>query len=451
MDTAPHLSERYDRPVPRYTSYPTAPHFHAGVGVEHYRRWIEALPADAAVSLYLHVPFCAEMCWYCGCHTKVAARYAPIADYAARLAREIALVAGIAGRRIAVGHVHWGGGTPTQLAADDFLRLMDVLRGHFDVRPDAEIAVEADPRTLDLPRVRALAATGVTRASLGAQDFNDHVQRAINRIQPFAKVAEAAEALRGAGIGALNMDLMYGLPHQTDADARRTAELAASLQPDRLAVFGYAHVPWMKTHQKMIPESALPGARERLAQALIMAETLAARGYRPIGLDHFAKPGDALARALDDGRLKRNFQGYTDDPADILIGFGTSAIGQFPQGYVQNAVPFHEYDEAIAAGRLAVHRGIELTPEDRLRRAAIERLMCDMRVDLAALCRARGFAEDALAPDAEALGPMVEDGLVEVSGSVVRLTETGRPFMRTIAAIFDTYLATGKARHSRAV
>lgn len=451
MDASPYLSERYDRPVPRYTSYPTAPHFHADVGADRYRRWIETLPADAVVSLYLHVPFCAEMCWYCGCHTKVAARYAPIADYAARLAREIALVAGIAGRAIAVGHVHWGGVTPTQLAAYYFLRLMDVLRRHFDIRPDAEIAVEADPRTLDSARVGALAAAGVTRTSLGVQDFNDHVQKAINRIQPFAKVAEAVEGLRGADIGALNMDLMYGLPYQSVNDARRTAELAASLRPDRLAVFGYAHVPWMKSHQKMIPESALPGTRERLSQALAVAETLAARGYRPIGLDHFAKPDDAMARAFDDGRLRRNFQGYTDDPADVLIGFGTSAIGQFPQGYVQNAVPFHEYDEAITAGRLAAHRGIVLTPEDRLRRAVIERVMCDMRADLAALCRSHGFPEDALTPDAEALKPMVDDGLAELTGPVVRVTETCRPFMRTIAAVFDTYLGTGKARHSRAV
>lgn len=451
MDVSPSLFERYDRPVPRYTSYPTAPHFHAGVDEACYRRWLAALPEGETVSLYLHVPFCAEMCWYCGCHTKVAARYAPIADYVATLGHEVALVAGVIGRRVPVGHVHWGGGTPTQLAPEDFLGLMAVLRTHFDIRPDAEIAVEADPRTLDPARIRALAEAGVNRASLGVQDLNDRVQKAINRIQPFARVAEAVEGLRGAGVGALNMDLMYGLPYQTEADVRRTVDLVASLRPDRLAVFGYAHVPWMKIHQKMIPEDTLPGGLDRLRQARAAAETLVAHGYRPIGLDHFAKPDDALARALDQGRLRRNFQGYTDDAADVLIGFGTSAIGQFPQGYVQNAVPFHAYDEAIAASRLAVHRGVELTPEDRLRRAVIERLMCDMKADLARLARAHGFPEDAFAAERAALAPMAADGLVEIAGPVVRITEAGRLFMRTVAAVFDGYLASGRGRHSRAV
>jgi oxygen-independent coproporphyrinogen-3 oxidase len=451
MDIAPSLLERYDRPVPRYTSYPTAPHFHPGVDEALYRRWLAALPEGEAVSLYLHVPFCAEMCWYCGCHTKVAARYAPIADYAETLKREIALVAAIVGRRLSVGHIHWGGGTPTQLAPEDFLGLMAFLRTRFDLCLDAEIAAEADPRTLDPARIRALAEAGVNRASLGVQDLNDRVQKAINRIQPFERVAEAVDGLRGAGIGALNMDLMYGLPYQTEADVRRTVDLVASLRPDRLAVFGYAHVPWMKVHQKMIPEDALPGGLERLHQARAAAEALAAHGYRPIGLDHFAKPEDSLTRALDEGRLRRNFQGYTDDSAGVLIGFGTSAIGQFPQGYVQNAVPFHAYDEAIAAGRLAVHRGVELGPEDRLRRAVIERLMCDMTADLASLARTHGFPEDAFAAEIAALAPMVDDGIAEIAGSVVRVTEAGRLFMRTVAAVFDDYLGRGPGRHSRAV
>jgi oxygen-independent coproporphyrinogen-3 oxidase len=451
MDSASPLYERYNQPVPRYTSYPTAPHFHPGVDAGTYRLWLETLPEGKAVSLYLHIPFCAEMCWYCGCHTKVAVRYAPIADYTATLAREIALVAAIIGRRAPVGHIHWGGGTPTQLAPDDFLRLMDGLRTHFDVRPDAEIAIEADPRTLDAPRIGALAEAGVTRASLGVQDLNAHVQNAINRVQPFARVAEAAEDLRGAGVRMLNMDLMYGLPYQTEADVRGTIDQIASLRPDRLAVFGYAHVPWMKVHQKMIPDDALPGARERFRQAQAAAEALVALGYRPIGLDHFARPDDALARALDEGRLRRNFQGYTDDAAEILIGFGSSAIGQLPQGYVQNAVPFHAYDESVAEGRLAVHRGIALAPEDRLRRDVIERLMCDLRADPANLARRHGLAEDTLAAEIESLGPMVDDGLAEIAGGIVRITESGRPFMRVIAAAFDGYFAGQPARHSRPV
>ena len=451
MGVSPPLYERYSQPVPRYTSYPTAPHFHPGVDADQYRRWLEALPEGKTVSIYLHVPFCAEMCWYCGCHTKSAVRYAPIADYAATLAREIALVAGAIGRRVPVGRIHWGGGTPTQLAPDDFHRLMDALRTHFDVRGDAEIAVEIDPRTLDSRRVVALAEEGVTRASLGVQDLNDHVQKAINRVQPFAQVEGAADALRGAGVDALNLDLMYGLPHQTEADVRRTIDRCASLRPDRFAVFGYAHVPWMKVHQKMIPENALPGPRERFAQSQAAAGALAALGYRPIGLDHFARPDDALARALDEGRLRRNFQGYTDDDAEILIGFGASSIGQFPHGYVQNAVPFHAYDDDIAAGRLAVHRGIALTPEDRLRHDVIERLMCDLRADPTRIARRHGLIDDGLASAYEALRPMVDDGLAEITDGVVRITEAGRPFMRTIAAVFDGYLTGATARHSRPI
>ena len=451
MDVSPNLLERYDRPVPRYTSYPTAPHFHPGVDAAHYRRWLEALPEGETVSLYLHVPFCAEMCWYCGCHTKVAARYAPIADYAASLKREITLVARTIGRRVPVGRIHWGGGTPTQLAPKDFLDLMAVVGAHFDVRPQTEIAVEADPRTLDDARIHALHKAGVNRVSLGVQDLNDRVQRAINRIQPFSRVAAAVEDLRGAGIGALNMDLMYGLPYQTEDDIRRTVDMVASLHPDRLAVFGYAHVPWMKSHQKMISEDSLPGGLDRLGQARATAATLAAHDYRSIGLDHFAKPEDSLTHALDAGRLRRNFQGYTDDDAEILIGFGSSAIGQFPQGYVQNAVPFNDYEKTIAAGRFATHRGVALTLEDRMRRAVIERLMCDMKADLPQIALAHGFPEDIFAAECVALAPMVVDGLTEISGPVVRIPEAGRFFMRTIAAVFDGYLKTGQGRHSRAV
>ena len=448
---SPELLARHDRPVPRYTSYPTAPHFHDGVGADLYRQWLARLPADEALSLYLHVPFCAKMCWYCGCHTKVVGQYSPIAEYTSTLLHEIALAAHAIGHRAQVAHIHWGGGTPTILAADDFRRLMDALHGRFEVLPDAEIAVEADPRTLDDDRVRAMAESGVNRVSLGVQDLNAKVQEAINRVQPFEQVAEAVEKLRAAGIGAFNADLMYGLPYQTETDVRRTVDLIASLRPSRLAVFGYAHVPCMKTHMKMIPDAALPGGPERLSQARAAAVALVERGFRTIGLDHFAAPEDSLARALDAGRLKRNFQGYTDDSASVLVGFGASSIGQLPEGYVQNAVPFHLYDEAIAAGRLATSRGLMLTPEDRLRRAVIEKLMCELTVNLAPLARAHGFAEDTFDADLAQLEPLVADGLVAVAGSTVRIPEDARLMMRTVAAVFDRYLQTGRGRHSRAV
>ena len=348
----------YDARVPRYTSYPTAPHFHDGVGVPEYREWLARLDAESAISLYFHVPFCTRMCWYCGCHTRVVERYEPITEYVEVLAREIELVAEAIADRPLVSHVHWGGGTPTMLSSAHFGALMSDLARRFRFSGDAEIAVEIDPRTLDDDRVAALADCGVTRASLGIQDLTPAVQRAVNRVQPFEMVADAVTALRQAGITQINFDLMYGLPTQTVDDVIDTVDRVVELTPDRLAVFGYAHVPWMKTHQRMINEVDLPDGPARWAQSEAAAERLVGHGYRRIGLDHFAAPGDAMTVAVDNGELRRNFQGYTTDGAEALIGFGASAIGALADGYVQNAVPFGQYADDIGDGRLAVRRGI---------------------------------------------------------------------------------------------
>jgi oxygen-independent coproporphyrinogen-3 oxidase len=449
-DDAERLEASLDAAVPRYTSYPTAPHFRPDVTADTYRDWLVGIGADGALSLYFHIPFCKAMCWYCGCHTKVVRRYRPIADYAALLAREMALVAAELRARPPVVHVHWGGGTPTMLDAGDFSALMAAARRHFRFAGNAEVAVEIDPRTLDRSMIEALAAAGITRASLGVQDFNLHVQQAINRVQPFSVTAEAVRRLRDCGISAINFDLMYGLPGQSVADVVRTVDRAATLAPDRLALFGYAHVPWIKTHQRMIDETALPGGRERLAQAEEAAARLVAHGYRRIGLDHFARPGDALANALDAGRLKRNFQGYTDDRAKTLLGFGASAISSLPEGYVQNEVPLATYGRAIKAARLATARGFGLSADDRLRRHVIERLMCGLEVDLAAAAAAHGIDEP-FADELARLATMAANGAVELEGTWVRISERGRPWMRTVAAVFDRYLDSGIARHSRAV
>ncbi len=437
----------YDARVPRYTSYPTAPHFHDGVGVPEYREWLARLDAESAISLYFHVPFCTRMCWYCGCHTRVVERYEPITEYVEVLAREIELVAEAIADRPLVSHVHWGGGTPTMLSSAHFGALMSDLARRFRFSGDAEIAVEIDPRTLDDDRVAALADCGVTRASLGIQDLTPAVQRAVNRVQPFEMVADAVTALRQAGITQINFDLMYGLPTQTVDDVIDTVDRVVELTPDRLAVFGYAHVPWMKTHQRMINEVDLPDGPARWAQSEAAAERLVGHGYRRIGLDHFAAPGDAMTVAVDNGELRRNFQGYTTDGAEALIGFGASAIGALADGYVQNAVPFGQYADDIGDGRLAVRRGIALTADDRLRRAVIERLMCDLAVDLGNL----GADPDSFADELARLAPMEADGLVEIDGGRVRVTETGRPLLRSVCAVFDRYLGSGVGRHSRAV
>ncbi len=445
------LLQQSDLRVPRYTSYPTAPHFHTDVTADTYTDWLRNLPRGAALSLYLHIPYCHEMCWYCGCHTKATRRQAPVHNYAGVLAAEVALVADTIGNPQTVSHVHWGGGTPTILSDDDFSALMAGLHDRFDIASDAEIAIEADPRTLTRQKAAVLAEADITRVSLGVQDCNAHVQTAINRVQPFEQTADAVAGLRAAGIDRINIDLMYGLPYQTVADVRRTANAVLALSPDRLAVFGYAHVPWMKSHQKMIDAATLPDADQRFEQAETVAQVLVANGYRRIGLDHFARADDPISVALQAGRLRRNFQGYTTDPANALLGFGASAIGSLPQGYVQNSPDFGAYARSIGNGRLATVRGIGLSDDDRLRRAIIERLMCDMKVDLNSA--SIGFAPEIadFGSELEALQDFADDGLIHLDGTTLTVAEPGRPWLRVICSIFDRYLQQSQARHSAAV
>jgi oxygen-independent coproporphyrinogen-3 oxidase len=301
------------------------------------------------------------------------------------------------------------------------------------------------------PLADALAALGVTRASLGVQEFSPHVQEAIGRIQPFETVRAAADALRGAGIARINVDLMYGLPGQSIADVQATVDLVAALHPSRLALFGYAHVPWFKANQKLIDEAALPGASERIEQARAAAQRLASHGYVPVGLDHFAQADDALAVAARTGRLRRNFQGYTTDPADALIGLGASAIGRLPQGFVQNAVDIAGYARAVTQGAFATVKGIAVSADDELRGAIIERLMCDLAVDLAALPVPAPEATPSFAHERAELDALAAAGLITIEGSRITVTEEGRPFVRLVAAAFDAYLAQSRSRHSIAV
>ncbi len=436
--------------APRYTSYPTAPHFSGAVDGDVYRNWLEALPADAPLSLYLHVPYCHQLCWYCGCHTSVPNGYQRVAAYIDLLQQEIDLLGSVLGHGRPVSSLHWGGGTPSILSAEDFSAVMAHLGETFDFLAEAEQAIEIDPRHLTLEKADALAAAGINRASLGVQDFNHHVQESINRIQPFETTAAAAQMLRVAGIGALNFDLMYGLPHQRLEDVKQTASLAADLRPDRVSVFGYAHVPWMKKHQKMIDAAALPGAEERIAQAEAAERVLLDRGYRAVGMDHFALPDDPLFRLADEGRLNRNFQGYTTDQAGVLLGLGVSAIGTLPQGYAQNDKDIVAYAKALHDGRLPVTRGIAITPEDRLRRDVIQALMCDFAVDLDAQAAAHAVPGFDFSEALERLVPLVDDGLVAVQGGRVKVSEEGKRAVRLIASCFDAYLDAG-GRYSKAV
>jgi oxygen-independent coproporphyrinogen III oxidase len=441
------IVRRYARlQVPRYTSYPTAAEFTPAVAAADQQRWLRNLDTAEAVSVYLHVPYCRELCLYCGCNTKKAMRDDVITSYRIALEREIALVRDALCGPVRIARLHWGGGTPSILGAEGLASVMAVLRSDFILEDDYEHAIELDPRYVTPALAEGLKELGVNRASLGVQDVNPLVQVAIGRWQPMQSVEAAVTWLREAGIRNLNFDLIYGLPLQTTASLRRTCEIVAALQPDRIACYGYAHMPRLKANQRRIDESTLPDVEERIDQAGIIAEEFLRRGFLKIGIDHFARPDDALARAAAAGRLHRNFQGYTDDGRATLIGFGASSISRFPDGYVQNVTDVPSYVRAITSGDLAPARGCRLDAAERQRARTIESLMCQFQVDLDATAPDLAFDEELLL-----LELLVRDGLVQIDGRVVTATEAGRAVVRVIAAVFDPLTRQDAARFSRAI
>ncbi|BCH33297.1 coproporphyrinogen-III oxidase [Mesorhizobium sp. L-8-10] len=445
------LIRKYAAPAPRYTSYPTAPHFHAGVGEDAYRDWLGELPASSTLSLYIHIPFCDRLCWFCACNTKQVRRYAPLERYLQALHWEIETVAGLIDGKARVEAVHYGGGSPTMLEPSDMIALDAQLRSRFRFLPDAEVSVEIDPNDMDDARFDALAAIGMRRASLGVQDFDSRVQKAINREQSFEATKAVVDAVRARGATSVNLDLLYGLPHQSEAGVAATVDQALTLTPDRIALFGYAHVPWMKKHQTMIDEAALPGPVERFRQFECAASVISASGYDAVGLDHFARPGDRMAIACREGWLRRNFQGYTCESAEALIGLGASAVSQLPQGYVQNAPASADYERRVAAAGMAVVRGFELSGTDRMRAWVIERLMCDLSFSRCDLLSRFGEAARPIIIEAEYLAAADKDGIFARQGNRFVVTARGRPFVRSIASAFDRYFGSGAGRHSAAV
>ena len=450
----PELIARYDRRIPRYTSYPTAPHFGPEIDGGTYRRWLGEIGPDMAASLYLHIPFCQTMCWDCGCNTKIVRRPEPVAAYADTLIAEIDAAEAALAHRLDVAHVHFGGGSPNMLAPGDLIRLTAHIPGRFTFDPDTVIAVEIDPRSTTGAFIDACADAGVTRVSVGVQDLNPEVQKAVNRIQPPALIERIFARLADAGIHDINIDLMYGLPRQSIAGIVDTIDRILPLGPSRISLFGYAHVPWMKKHMRLIDEAELSDVAARWAQRRAAGDRLTDAGYTPIGMDHFARPGSVLVRAAAAGALHRNFQGYTGDSSPVLLGFGASAIGRLPQGYVQNDSGIKGWRTAIDGGGFATRRGIELSDDDRIRRAIIERLMCDMAVDVDAAVRSHGGDPGEFTPALAALADMTHDGLVTIAGAHLRMTPRGRPLVRNAAAAFDRYLGApdGQApRHAGAI
>lgn len=427
--------------VPRYTSYPTAPHFHEGVNSRVYDTWLEELNDENGLSFYIHIPFCSQLCWFCGCHTQVINKYSHVSRYLGQLTQEIELVA----EKLPpskLSHIHFGGGSPTALNGEDFSALIQALKDKFAITRNAEIAVEIDPRTVDNDKIAAYASSGVTRVSLGVQDFNKDVQIAINRIQPFEMVQAVVDELRRQKIDALNIDLIYGLPRQTMDSLEDTLTRALLLEPDRISLFGYAHVPWVKKHQKLIAEDELPDNDLRLNMYDMASAFFAQHGYIAIGLDHFAKPDDPLALAFLDGTLRRNFQGYSIDKAETLIGLGVSSISSLPQGYAQNTSNHLFYTQSLKEQKLPIERGVALLEEDKRRREIIMSLMC--------LLQAR-VPEEMYRSELEQLQPFFQAGDISYRNNILVIDHEARAKMRLIAAVFDRYLPGTAHLHAQAV
>ncbi|MEM9972537.1 MAG: oxygen-independent coproporphyrinogen III oxidase [Pseudomonadota bacterium] len=439
----------FDARVPRYTSYPPANHFNRVIGPVETARWIRAIPENSAISLYVHIPFCRRLCWFCACRTQGTATGAPVRPYLEAVKAELRSVAAILPQGVRLGRLHWGGGTPTLLEADLIAELATEIANVADFAEGAEFSVEIDPNEIDEPRLDALTEAGMSRASIGVQDFHPAIQSAIGRPQTFATTKWAVDALRDRGVDSLNIDVLYGLPHQTDARIADSVQKVLSLAPDRVALYGYAHVPWMARRQAMIPTEALPLPEKRLELFQTARRLFVWDGYEEIGIDHFARPGDGLATALREGRLRRNFQGYTDDPADVLLGVGASSISQFPQGFAQNNPATSGYHETVVSGEFATVRGHVLDTEDRIRAAMINQLMCEFRIDFQALGEELGVPQHDLAARWDGVDDVFPE-MLSLDGCGIEVLPKARPLTRMIARFLDTY-AENKQGHSSAI
>ncbi|MGY6548059.1 MAG: oxygen-independent coproporphyrinogen III oxidase [Roseinatronobacter sp.] len=439
----------FDSRVPRYTSYPTAPHFAPSLPDTTLARWITQIPKGSAISLYLHVPFCRRLCWFCACRTQGTTSDAPVLAYAETLKAELELLRAHLPEGVTLARLHWGGGTPTMLPAPV---MRDLAARVFDIAPLAaggEFSVEIDPNEIDEARLDALALAGMTRASIGVQDFDPEIQGIIGRDQSFEITKDAVDGLRARGIESLNADILYGLPNQNQRRISDSIQKLLSLNPDRIALYGYAHVPWMARRQQMIPSDTLPRPEERLDLFETARRLLMWDGYEEVGIDHFARPHDGLAIAARAGKLRRNFQGYTDDLAPVLVGLGASSISRFPQGYAQNISATAPWKKSIESGQFATARGHVFTPDDHWRGRAIEALMCDFSLSVSELIHDHGA-------DRSTLSRLIDrtvarfPGFVEKTDAGLSITHEGRPLTRMIAAVFDEYVMD-KAGHSSAV
>lgn len=439
--------EKYNRPGPRYTSYPPAPHFSDTFGPDDYEgEIVESNAGDTQrdVSLYVHLPFCQERCYFCGCNVIITRNRDRIARYLRYLDEEIDRVSGLMNPARKVVQMHWGGGTPTYLTPAEIEHLMQHMRARFNFANDAELSIEIDPRSMEPNHLETVRRCGFNRVSFGVQDFDENVQVAVNRVQPESLTRDLVRDSRGLGFSSINVDLIYGLPHQTLESYRRTLDKIIDIAPDRLAVFNYAHVPWLKKHQRVIAETAVPPPQERLRILKQVIERLTGAGYTYIGMDHFAKPGDELVLAMKNGTLHRNFQGYTTHAEAEVYAMGITAISQLTNVYAQNVKTESEYMDALDAGRLPTALGYRLTREDHVRRHVIMQLLCNGVVDKRAVETEYGLDFDAHFSGALArLGELIEDDLVRIEQDRIVVESAGRLVGRNVAMAFDGYLADG--------
>ncbi|MGA3163671.1 MAG: oxygen-independent coproporphyrinogen III oxidase [Verrucomicrobiota bacterium] len=452
------LVKKYDVPGPRYTSYPPATKFTDAIAWPELAEKIsENNQTEAGLSLYFHIPFCETLCWFCGCTTVITLNHKQGGIYIDYLEREVAQMARLLNPRRKVVQLHWGGGSPTFLSPDQIRRLGDIIRKHFTFSDDIEAGVEIDPRRLTREHIVALREIGFNRTSLGVQDFGPKVQEAVHRIQPCDMTQQVLGWVRELGFGSISFDLIYGLPHQTAGSFNRTLDIVLEMQPDRLAVFSYAHVPWLKPAQKILEQSrnaGLPAPEAKLELLKNAIERLTENNrYIYIGMDHFARPDEELAVAQKKKQLQRNFQGYSTRAGADIYAFGMSAISQIPDAYWQNEKELPDYYAALDVGKTPLARGSFVTDEDKIRRETIMRVMCDLSLDYAAMSRKLGinFTEH-FANELAALAPLEADGLVKRTLTGLEVTDTGRLFIRNIAMCFDnTLVPVGERKHSRTI
>ena len=441
------LIERYNQSGPRYTSYPTAPHLHEGFGPDDFRREVARTAGETPprpLSLYVHIPFCDTVCYYCACNKVVTPDRSRAERYLQSLLREVAVMGDLFGRERPVLQLHLGGGTPTYLDSEQLGRLQAALRDHFWLMEDdsGEYGIEVDPREMPLGAIQALRQLGFNRLSLGVQDLDEAVQKAVNRVQPMALNQRVVDEARAAGFLSINLDLIYGLPLQSEHSFRNTLEtVVRTLDPDRLAVFNYAHLPQYFMPQRRINPEQLPSPEEKLRILETTIQFLTEAGYLYIGMDHFAKPNDELAVAQRQGVLHRNFQGYTTHGNCDLVGLGSSSISQIGHVYAQNEKEVEPYYQRVDAGELAIFRGLELNRDDVIRREVIMRLICDFQLDRTAIGAQFDLTfADYFQPEQEAIQRMVGEGLLEEEGAVLRVSPAGRLLIRNICMAFDWYL-----------